>query len=78
MEHFSGAPLWGMLLTSPTNIRLDCKGIPGTNTLALLTHLLIATVKSFITFSTGVDFAKLFSNSLTLNGICTWQVLGRV
>ncbi len=27
----SGAPLLGRLLTSPTNIRLGWKGLPGTN-----------------------------------------------
>jgi hypothetical protein len=30
----SGAPLWGRLLASPTDVRLGWKGFPGTNTLA--------------------------------------------
>jgi hypothetical protein len=34
VKHFSGAPLYGRLLASPTNIRLGLKGLPRTNTLA--------------------------------------------
>ncbi len=32
--YLSGAPLWGRLLASSTNIRLGWKGSPGTSTLA--------------------------------------------
>jgi hypothetical protein len=34
VKHLSGVPLQGRLLASPTNIRLDWKGLPRTNTLA--------------------------------------------
>jgi hypothetical protein len=34
MMNLSGDPLYGRLLAFPTNIRLDWKGLPGTNTLA--------------------------------------------
>jgi hypothetical protein len=33
VKHLSGAPLYGKLLASPANIRLDWKGLPRTNTL---------------------------------------------
>jgi hypothetical protein len=32
--YLSGAPLYGRLMDSPTNIRLSRKGLPGKNTLA--------------------------------------------
>jgi hypothetical protein len=32
--HFKCSTLWGRHLSSPTNIRLGWKGLPGTNTLA--------------------------------------------
>jgi hypothetical protein len=48
VKQLSGAPLKGMLLASPTNIRLGWKGLPGTNTLAYYENPLIMTVKSFI------------------------------
>jgi hypothetical protein len=34
VKHFSGAPLLGRLLASPTNIRLGWEGWKGTNALA--------------------------------------------
>ena len=34
VKHLSGAPLYGRLLASSTNIRLGWKSLPGTNTLA--------------------------------------------
>jgi hypothetical protein len=34
VKHLSNAPLQGSLLASPQNIRLDWKGLPGTNTIA--------------------------------------------
>jgi hypothetical protein len=37
----------------PSNIRLDWKGLPGTNTLAYYEHLCITEEKSFITLAQG-------------------------
>ncbi len=45
--HLSGAPLQGRLMVSPTNIRLDWKGLPGTNALAYYEKSLLTTVKKF-------------------------------
>jgi hypothetical protein len=39
-----------------SNIRLGWKGLPGTNTLAYYTQILITTVKSFITLTPGQSF----------------------
>ncbi len=43
----SGAPLWGRLLTLPTNTRLGWKVLPGTNTLAYYGNPQITAVISF-------------------------------
>jgi hypothetical protein len=61
VKHLSGAPLYGMLLALPTNIRPDWKGLPGTNTLAYCEHSKITNVKSFITSAQpGPIVIKLF------------------
>jgi hypothetical protein len=49
VKHLSGAPFYGRLLALPTNIRLGCKGLPGTNALAYYKNLL----KSFIGLAPG-------------------------
>jgi len=49
----------GKLLSLPTNIRLGCKGLPKTNTLAYLEYSLFTEVKSFITFSRLQNILKL-------------------
>ncbi len=38
-NHLKGAPLYGRLLALPTNIRLDWKGLTGTNTIAYYRHM---------------------------------------
>jgi hypothetical protein len=38
VKQLSGAPLEGRLLALKTNLRLDRKGLPGTNTLAYYKH----------------------------------------
>ncbi len=54
MKHFSGAPLYGSLLASPTNIRLGWKGLTWTKPLAYYKNSYFTAVKSFITLITGV------------------------
>jgi hypothetical protein len=44
----------GRLLALPTNIRLDWKGSPGTNTLAYYENSEITVIKSFIAFVPGL------------------------
>jgi hypothetical protein len=39
VKHLSGAPLWGRLLASTTNMRLGWKSLPRTNTLAYYKNL---------------------------------------
>ncbi len=48
VKYLSGAPHYGRLLASPTNIRLGWKGLRQTNTQAYYKKLLITAVKSFI------------------------------
>ncbi len=60
MKHPSGAPSYGGLLTSPTNIRLDWKGLPGSNALAYYKKSQLKAVKSFITLAPGGDFLPKF------------------
>jgi hypothetical protein len=48
VKHLSGAPLQGMLLALPANIRLGWKYLPGANILAYYKNPQITTVKSFI------------------------------
>ncbi len=43
----------GKILALPTNIRLGCKGMQETNTLAFLENLKLTDVKSFITSGIG-------------------------
>ncbi len=49
----SGASILGRIVVLPTNIRLDWKGLPGTNTLAHYENSKILTVKSFIRLDLG-------------------------
>ncbi len=49
VKHLSGAPLLGIILTLPTNIRLGCKGLLVTNTLAYYKHSYITGVNFFVT-----------------------------
>ncbi len=48
--YMNGAPEVG------SNIRLGWKGLPGINTPAYYTHLLITTVKRFVTLTPGQSF----------------------
>ncbi len=54
------------LLALLTSIRLDWKGLPGTNSLAFYKHSQITDVKSFITLGPGVDGNKKKISPLTL------------
>jgi hypothetical protein len=49
VKHLSGAPLYGRLLASPTNIRLGWKGKPGTNTSLLQNSVNYGRKKFYIT-----------------------------
>ncbi len=49
LKHLSSDPLQVMFLALPTNIRLNWKSLPGTNTVAYYEHSKITAVKSFIT-----------------------------
>ncbi len=40
-------------MASPTNVRLGCKGLPGTNTLAYFENPQITVVKSFVLLALG-------------------------
>ncbi len=53
MKHILGAPLYGRLLASPTNIRLGWKGLSETNTLAYYENPEITAVKCFIVQAPG-------------------------
>ncbi len=58
---FSGAPLEGRLLASPTNIRLGWKSLPETNSLAYYEYPLITAVKFYSTdpgFPRGARYLK--------------------
>jgi hypothetical protein len=48
-----------MPLALPTNIRLDWKGLPRTNTLAYYENPEIAAVKSFIAQASGANVTKI-------------------
>jgi hypothetical protein len=61
VKHFSGAPLKGGLLASPTNICSCWKGLPGTNTLAYYENSQITSVKSFKVPAPGSNPMKLFT-----------------
>jgi hypothetical protein len=50
VKHFSGAPLYGRLLGSPTNIRLGWKGLPRTNALAYSATVVSYERKMFMKF----------------------------
>jgi hypothetical protein len=54
MEHLKDASLFN-------EIRLGCKGMPGTNTLGYYEHLYIVNVKSLLTLALGHIVIKLFS-----------------
>jgi hypothetical protein len=60
MKHLSGAPLQGMLLALPANIRLGWKGLPRTNALAYYEKLKLTAVKSFITLAPGLGAGPEF------------------
>jgi hypothetical protein len=45
----------------PANIRLGCKGLPGTNILAYNEHEYITTVKKITGLTPGVNVIILFS-----------------
>ncbi len=49
LEHLKGATLW-QAPASPTNIILEVKGLPSTNTLAYYKHSEITDVKGFMIF----------------------------
>jgi hypothetical protein len=53
VRHFSGALLFGRLLSSPTNVKLGWKSLPGTNTLAYYKNPYITDKESFITLGPG-------------------------
>ena len=61
MKQLSGTPLKGRLPALPTNIKLGCKGLPGTNTLAYYENPFITAVKIFIRLDPGVNVIKLFT-----------------
>jgi hypothetical protein len=52
IKHLKGA-LVGKVLALPTNIRLGCRALPGTSTLAFYKNLNITAVKLFITMGPG-------------------------
>jgi hypothetical protein len=60
----SGAPLYSRLQASPTSIRLDCKGLPGTNALAYYKNSQITAAKCFLGLGPGIDCLKLFGTIL--------------
>ncbi len=56
---------------SPTNIRLDWKGLPGSNALAYYEKPQLTAVKSFITLATdrsGRHFQKFRSSEIDATG----------
>ncbi len=63
VKHLSGALLQGRLLASSANIRLDCKCLPMTNTLAQYKNPEIRAIKSFIVQAT--DCLQQINNKLT-------------
>ncbi len=61
MEHLSVDFLLFRLLALPAKVRLDWKGLPGTNTLAYLASMLEMKTKSFMTMTLGPNLIKLFT-----------------
>jgi hypothetical protein len=59
-----GAPLYGRLQASPTNIRLGWKGLQRTNTLAYYENPKIAAVKSFIVLAPRGQYYKTYRGKL--------------
>jgi hypothetical protein len=60
--HLSGAPIYGRLLASPTNIILGWKGLPRTSNLTFCENPSITGVKSFIGLApAGANIIKLFT-----------------
>jgi hypothetical protein len=57
------------LLALHTKIRLGCKGLPGTNTLAYYEHLSITDVKSFITLAPVAKIINIFGVIYAHSGI---------
>ncbi len=57
VEHLKGASL-GKSPALPANIRLGCKGLPGTNTLAYYLYPQIMAVKSFIVQAPGLPHER--------------------
>jgi hypothetical protein len=53
VKHLRGAPPWGRLLASPTNIRRSWRGLPEANTLAYYENKQITAVKGFIVQAPG-------------------------
>jgi hypothetical protein len=60
LKHLSGAPLWVRLLALPTNIRLDWKGLPGTNTLAYYKKIITYVRKKFYNIGSSEKTQKIF------------------
>jgi len=60
MKPLSEAPLWGRLLALPTNIRLGCKSLQGTNTLAYYAKVKLRAPKNCI-LEPGPNVIKLFT-----------------
>ncbi len=54
----------GGVLALATNIRLDWKGLPGTNSLTYYEHLEITDVKSFKTLALGLSLKRLVSSQI--------------
>ncbi len=65
MEHLKGASI-SQALALLTNIRLDWKGLPRTNTLAYYKHPFITAVTSFTILGPGVLFPVLAGMVLLL------------
>ncbi len=60
LKLLSDAPLFGRLLALPTNIRLDWKSLPRTNTPAFFRKFANYGQKSFITLGPGPNDINLF------------------
>jgi hypothetical protein len=61
VRSLTGAPLKGMPLTLPTNIRLGWKGLSRTKTFAYYGKALLTAAKSFLTLAPGACSIKLFT-----------------
>ncbi len=68
MKLLRGTPLLGRLLALPAEIRLGCKGLPGTNTIAYLAY---SQVKK-ITMITGKTLKKILTDTddVSISSIC--------